>query len=142
MSYISQTKEFITQAKALIENGAIEARVRENFASYLRTMFSSDTKWVDEHIKHGEEHVRLSRHGVSVSGFIDNCIANTAIEYEKNLNIQTVFQEGYRQVKEYCASFVREGVDFDIIQGVLSDTLNWYVYKVEPNPSLDRSEYN
>lgn len=142
MSYISQTKEFISQAMSLIENRAIEARVRENFTSYLRTMFPTNTKWVEEHIKHGEEHVRLSRHGVTVSGFIDNCIANTAIEYEKNLNIQTVFQEGYRQVKEYCAAFVREGVDFNIIQGVLSDTLNWYVYKVEPNPLMDRSDYN
>ena len=142
MNYIAQTKEFITQAMSLINSGAIEARVRENFASYLRTMFPPNTKWVDEHIKHGEEHVRLNRHGVTVSGFIDNCIANTAIEYEKNLNIQTVFQEGYRQVKEYCAAFVREGVDFNIIQGVLSDTLNWYVYKVEPNPSIDRSDYN
>lgn len=142
MSYITQTKEFISQAKSLIANGAIEARVRENFASYLRTMFPPNTKWVDEHIKHGEEHVRLNRHGVTVSGFIDNCIANTAIEYEKNLNIHTVFQEGYRQVKEYCTAFVREGVDFNIIQGVLSDTLNWYVYKVEPNPSINRSDYN
>lgn len=142
MNYIAQTKEFITQAKSLIDNGAIEARVRENFTSYLRTMFPHDTKWVDEHIKHGEEHVRLNRHGVTVSGFIDNCIANTAIEYEKNLNIQSVFQEGYRQVKEYCATFVREGVDFNIIQGVLSDTLNWYVYKIEPNPLINRSDYN
>lgn len=108
MSYIAQTKEFITQAKSLIDNGAIEARVRENFASYLRTMFPPNTKWVDEHIKHGEEHVRLNRHGVTVSGFIDNCIANTAIEYEKNLNIQTVFQEGYRQVKEYCAALLEK----------------------------------
>lgn len=142
MSYIIQTIEFINQAKSLIDDDAIEARVRENFTSYLRTMFPPNTKWVDEHIKHGEEHVRLNRHGVSVSGFIDNCIANTAIEYEKNLNIQTVFQEGYRQVKEYCAAFVREGVDFNIIQGVLSDTLNWYVYKVEQNPAIDRSNYN
>lgn len=142
MNYIAQTKEFITQANSLVSSGAIEARVRENFASYLRTMFPPNTKWVDEYIKHGEEHVRLNRHGVTVSGFIDNCIANTAIEYEKNLNIQSVFQEGYRQVKEYCAAFVREGVDFNIIQGVLSDTLNWYVYKVEPNLSIDRSDYN
>lgn len=142
MSYIAQAKEFITQAKSLIDNGAIEARVRENFTSYLRTMFPPDTKWVDEHIRHGEERVRLNRNGVTVTGFIDNCIANTAIEYEKNLNIQAVFQEGYRQVKEYCAAFVREGVDFNIIQGVLSDTLNWYVYKVEPNPSINRSDYN
>ena len=35
MSYISQTKEFIAQAKSLIDSGAIEARVRENIASYL-----------------------------------------------------------------------------------------------------------
>lgn len=80
MSYIIQTKEFINQAKSLIDDDAIEVRVRENFTSYLRTMFPPNTKWVDEHIKHGEEHVRLNRHGVSVSGFIDNCIANTAIE--------------------------------------------------------------
>ena len=39
MNYIAQTKEFITQAMSLIGSGAIEARVRENFASYLRTMF-------------------------------------------------------------------------------------------------------
>ena len=142
MSYIAQAKEFITQANSLIDNGAIEARVRENFTSYLRTMFPPNTKWVDEHIRHSEERVRLNRNGVTVTGFIDNCIANTAIEYERNLNIQSVFQEGYRQVKEYCAAFVREGVDFNIIQGVLSDTLNWYVYKVEPNPSIDRCDYN
>lgn len=142
MSYISQTKEFISQAKFLIERGAKEARVRENFTSYLRTMFPPDTKWVDEHIKHGEQQVKLNRHGTTVSGFIDNCITNTPIEYEKNLTIQTVFQEGYRQIKEYCAAFIRNGIDINIIQGVLSDTINWYVYEVKPNPSLDNTEYN
>ena len=70
MSYISQTKEFIAQAKSLIDSGAIEARVRENFASYLRTMFPPDTKWVDDRprvLKSNGRKKQKKRGGIGIS---------------------------------------------------------------------------
>lgn len=129
--YINKTRQFIQDALNLIASGAKESRIRENFTSYLRLMFPPEFKWVDKHIVQGETSVRLKRQGHLVSGFIDNCIDNIAIEYEKNLSIKNVFEEGFRQVREYCAAFANEGADINILTGVLSDTLNWYVYKVK-----------
>lgn len=127
---INRICQFIQDAIALINSGAKESRIRENFTSYLRQMFPSDLKWIDKHIVQGETSVKLSRRGHTVSGFIDNCIDNIAIEYEKNLSIKNIFDEGYRQVKEYCAAFANNGTSLDILTGILSDTLNWYIYKV------------
>lgn len=124
LSYIDQARAFIRDAMALISAGARESRIRENFTSYLRLMFPAGTKWVDTHINQGETTVRLNRHGSDVAGFIDNCIDNIAIEYEKNLSVRSVFEEGLRQVREYCAAFANKGVDKDIIVGILSDTIN------------------
>lgn len=131
LSYIDQARAFIHDAMALISAGARESRIRENFTSYLRLMFPAGTRWVDTHINQGETTVRLNRHGSDVAGFIDNCIDNIAIEYEKNLSVRSVFEEGLRQVREYCAAFANKGVDKDIIVGILSDTINWYVYKIQ-----------
>lgn len=131
LKYLQEAQAFIRDALNLIRHGAKEARVRDNFTSYLRHMFPPDTKWVDRHIQEAETPVRLNRQGRLVSGFIDNCIDYIAIEYEKDLNKQAVFDEGLRQVKEYTAAFLNQGVDKDIVVGILSDTLNWYVYKVE-----------
>lgn len=85
LKYINKTRQFIHDALNLIASGAKESRVRENFTSYLRLMFPPEIKWVDKHISQGETSVRLNRKGHIVSGFIDNCIDNIAIEYEKNL---------------------------------------------------------
>lgn len=134
--YIDKARQFINDALGLIQAGAKESRIRENFTSYLRLMFPPDVKWVDKHIVQGETSIRLNRHGHLVSGFIDNCIDNIAIEYEKNLSIKSVFDEGYRQVREYCSAFANNGTSLDMLTGILSDTLNWYVYTVKNNGLL------
>jgi hypothetical protein len=141
IQHIQKAKECITIALQMQEEREPESRLRENFTSYLRLMFPADTKWVEEHIRRGEHRVKMERNNRSVSGFIDNFIASTAIEYEKNLTVKSVFDEGFRQVREYCATLVKEGYDKHIVQGVLSDTLNWYVYSVCNDDSLAPSEY-
>lgn len=133
LKYINRTRQFIHDALELIRSGAKESRIRENFTSYLRLMFAPDVKWVDKHIVQGETSIRLNRKGHLVSGFIDNCIDNIAIEYEKNLSIKSVFDEGHRQVREYCAAFANNGTSLDILTGILSDTLNWFVYAIKDN---------
>ena len=139
--HIQKAKECITIALQMQADREPESRIRENFTSYLRLMFPADTKWVEEHIRRGEHLVKMERNNRKVSGFIDNFIASTAIEYEKNLTVKSVFDEGFRQVREYCATLVTDGYDKHIVQGVLSDTLNWYVYAICNDDSLAPSEY-
>ena len=134
-------KKFIATALRLRQEKSRESVMRENFVSYLRTMFDSDEKWVRDHILGSEYHVHLIRKQREVSGFVDNCIDSIAIEYEKNLHVPGIFDEGYRQVKEYCASLIREGVKIGLVQGVLSDTLSWHVYHVVPTEGLKPSAY-
>ena len=131
--YLSNASDFIRDALRLISENSRESRIRENFTSYLRLMFPQGTKWIDRHVNQGETPVKLKRNRISVSGFIDNCIDSTIIEYEKNLSVKSVFGEGLRQVREYCASYANNGVSTDMVTGVLSDTLNWYIYKIDPN---------
>lgn len=139
--HIQKAKECISTALQMQANRETESRLRENFTSYLRLMFPADTKWVEEHIRRGEHRVKMERDNRKVSGFIDNFVASTAIEYEKNLTVRSIFDEGFRQVREYCATLVKDGYDKHIVQGVLSDTLNWYVYAVGNDDSLAPSEY-
>lgn len=142
MTTIEYARQFILKAQKLQNEHANETIIRDNFTSYLRNMFPENTKWVNYHIEGAETHIHLVRNNRPVSGFIDNCIDSTAIEYEKDLKIQSIFDEGYRQIREYTAALVQEGIAFEMILGVLSDTLNWYVYEVVPTPNLLRSEYN
>ena len=142
MNYIQVAQEFIIKAQQLVGAHSNETKIRDNFTSYLRNMFPASSKWVSYHIQGAETHVHLIRNSRTITGFIDNCIDSIAIEYEKNLTIKAIFDEGYRQVKEYCAALVRENVSKDIILGVLSDTLNWYVYAIEPDNSLKIEDYN
>lgn len=142
MNQMTATKQFIIKALSLIEEHSNETIIRDNFTSYLRYMFPDNPKWVDYHIQGAETHVHLIRNNRQISGFIDNCIDSIAIEYEKNLNINAVFEEGYRQVKEYCAALVREDVPLEMILGILSDTLHWRVYEIIPDETLRNQDYS
>ena len=142
MNQMVATKQFIIKALSLIEEHSNETKIRDNFTSYLRYMFPDNPRWVDYHIQGAETHVHLIRNNRQISGFIDNCIDSIAIEYEKNLNISTVFQEGYRQVKEYCAALMREDVPLEMILGILSDTLHWRVYEIIPDDTLRNQDYS
>ena len=142
ISPIENANRFISRAIALQNEHANETIIRDNFTSYLRNMFPDNPKWINYHIEGAETHVHLVRKNRQVSGFIDNCIDSIAIEYEKNISISTIFEEGYRQVKEYCAALVRDHISFELIQGVLSDTLRWHVYEIVPTPGLAPENYN
>ena len=139
---VDYAKQFISKALSLQNEHANETRIRDNFTSYLRNMFPDNPKWVNYHIEGAETHIHLVRKNKQVSGFIDNCIDSIAIEYEKNLLIDSVFEEGYRQVKEYCAALVKDHIPFELIQGVLSDTLRWHVYEVVPTNGMSLDAYN
>jgi hypothetical protein len=138
---VDYAKQFISKALSLQNEHANETRIRDNFTSYLRNMFPDNPKWVNYHIEGAETHVHLVRKNRDVSGFIDNCIDSIAIEYEKNLLIDSVFEEGYRQVKEYCAALVKDHIPFEFIQGVLSDTLRWHIFEIVPTPGLSTDDY-
>ena len=77
-----------------------------------------------------EERVHFSTQRGNRDGFVDAVVGKTAIEYEKNLTIQSIFNEGYLQVKEYCAALYNIGIPENEILGVLSDTVRWYGYSV------------
>lgn len=139
--YIEAAKQFINSALKMRNTGEKESRLRENFTFYLAKMFDERTKWVRYHIEGGEQTVRLFRNNKIVNGFIDNCLGSIAIEYEKNLNNPAIFDEGFRQVKEYTASLIRSGVDINLIEGVLSDTLSWHVYQVIPDEGMQKEDY-
>ena len=70
-----------------------------------------------------ETHVRFSAGHRNREGFVDAVVGKTAIEYEKNLTLQVIFDEGYHQVKEYCAALYNIGIPEAEILGVLSDTV-------------------
>ncbi len=142
MTRIEYAKQFIAKAIQLQSERANETKMRDNFTSYLRNMFPDNPKWVNDHIEGAETHIHLVRGNRQITGFIDNYIDSIAIEYEKNLSIKSVYKEGYRQVKEYCAALVREGVPVEMILGILSDTVHWYVFEVEQNPNITIDQYN
>ena len=85
MTTIEYARQFILKAQKLQNEHANETIIRDNFTSYLRNMFPENTKWVNYHIEGAETHIHLVRNNRPVSGFIDNCIDSTAIEYEKDL---------------------------------------------------------
>ena len=44
---------------------------------------------------------------------------------------EQVFEEGYHQVKEYCAALCNLGIPGNEIRGILSDTIRWHGYEIE-----------
>ena len=138
---INYSKEYIENAISLRNKASKEDVLRYNFVSYLKLMFPPETKWIRDHIDGSEFSLGLKRRGKTVIGFVDSCLDSIAIEYEKDLRIQAIYDEGYRQVKEYCAALVREGIDISLITGVLSDTVSWQVFAVEETEGLPISDY-
>lgn len=123
-------RDFAIQAQALIDEGAVEDRIRHHLSSRLLSIFPDYPWWVQAHMQGTEEHVRFSSTRGNRDGFVDAIVGKTAIEYEKNLTIQSIFSEGYHQVKEYSAALCNIGILESEALGVLSDTVRWYGYKV------------
>lgn len=125
-----QLRDFAVHAQALINEGAVEDRIRHYLSSRLVSIFPEYPWWVQAHMQGTEEHVHFSSARGNRDGFVDAVVGKTAIEYEKNLTIQGIFAEGYHQVKEYSAALCNIGIPESEVLGVLSDTVRWYGYRV------------
>lgn len=129
MNY-NELRDFAHHAQAMISSGAVEDRLRHYLSSKLPSIFPGSPWWIQAHMEGTEAHVRFSAGHRNREGFVDAVVGKTAIEYEKNLTQQVIFDEGYHQVKEYCAALHNIGIPAEEILGVLSDTVRWYGYSV------------
>ena len=130
---IGQTRELIRRCLQLRESNVNEAVLRSEIVSRLRLIFTQpeDESWIN-HYSRGTEartSVRLTN-GATARRFIDNLVGSTTIEYEADLRIPAKNLEGYGQVKEHVAGLIRSGSPPSQVRGVLSDTVEWYVYDV------------
>ena len=123
-------RDFARNAQNMIDSGALEDRLRHYLSSKLSGIFPDSPWWIEAHMLGTEERVRFSTESGDRQGFVDAVVGKTAIEYEKNLTNRRVFDEGYYQVKEYCAALYNIGIPADEILGVLSDTVRWYGYSI------------
>ncbi|MHB1118163.1 MAG: DNA methyltransferase family protein, partial [Minisyncoccota bacterium] len=127
---INAAQSYLKVATQLIYEGKNEQVVRDHFTSHLRTIFPSIPTWVTEHVLGGEAALKTRQKSKITTGFVDNLIGLTAIEYEGNLLNPAKFSEGYGQVRKYCASLANDGHDPSQIMGVLSDTVRWHAYRI------------
>ncbi len=128
---IVQIREFMHLAQSRIDDGVPEDVLRHLLSSRLDRIFLESPWWIQDHILGTETYLHFADlDGTERAGFADTVVGKTAVEYEKNLEIMSIFQEGYHQVKEYCAALVNIGIPVDEIYGVLSDTIRWYGYSI------------
>lgn len=129
---IEEAVLFIERANYLIDKRKVnEDVVRHNFTSHIaRIFYSNPPTWIRQHISGGESLARFTTDGTDRRGFIDNLVGLSVIEYEKDLRVQANFNEGYNQIKQYCASRINEGHPPELVIGILSDTVRWFAYKV------------
>lgn len=127
-------QRFAVQARIQMDAGALEDVLRHMLSAQLPRMFPDNPWWIIEHSTGAEQNVHyIDTRGHERTGFVDSLVGKTAIEYEKNLSIRAVFDEGYHQVETYCAALLNRGILEDDIIGVLSDTLRWISYRVVIN---------
>ena len=123
---------YVQAAEQQINNGALEDVLRHLLSTNLVSIFPDRPHWIQVHADRAESRLHfLDENNVERNGFADAVVGKTAIEYEKNLKVQTIFQEGYIQVKEYCSGLYNQGIQANEIYGILSDTVRWYGYTVE-----------
>ncbi|MCQ2548876.1 MAG: N-6 DNA methylase [Lachnospiraceae bacterium] len=136
----TELKDFVQLAQNEINNGSVEDKLRHILSAHLPSIFPENPWWVQEHVMGTETYMHFSSStGKSRHGFADSVVGKTAIEYEKNLTIKAIFDEGYYQVREYCAALCNMGIDYNEILGILSDTVRWYGYKIEIVGNKDES---
>ncbi len=130
---IEAAKECLKDSIALISEKKNEQVVRDSFTSFLRRIFPDQPKWAIRHIQGSEAAVKIAKGDKLSTGFVDNLVDLTAIEYEGNLTVTTKYNTGLNQVKDYCSSLLNEGHDPELVMGILSDTVRWYAYEVDLN---------
>lgn len=127
---LKAARECIQKSIKLIAEGKNETVIRDSFTSYLRTILPARPSWIEHHIQSAETAVAITKKGNLTTGFVDNLVDLTAIEYESNLTSQPRFEEGLAQVKDYCASLINKGHKRDMVLGILSDTVRWFAYSI------------
>lgn len=134
-----ELRSFAATAQHEIDNGSVEDKLRHLLSANLSKIFPDSPWWVQEHVMGTETYLHFANtKGKERIGFADSVVGKTAIEYEKNLKISAIFNEGYHQVEEYCAALCNLGIDEDEILGILSDTVRWYGYTIEIVGNYDR----
>ena len=133
---IAKAQVAIRRCINLRKKGSNEAVMRSEFLSHLRVIFpdTEDQRWID---KYSEGSEALTAVGVDedliVNRFIDNLIGSTTIEFEADLENSSKYNQGLAQVKEQVAGLIRKGVPVSQVRGVLSDTVCWHVFDVDPH---------
>ncbi len=128
---VEAAQQCIARCIQLRVEGRSEAVLRNEFASWLRSIFpdAEDVSWINHYSEGTEAGTRIgTANGTTSQRFIDNLVRATVIEYEPDLRQRPRFDHGYEQVKEYVAGAVRAGTAISQVRGVLSDTVDWYVY--------------
>lgn len=123
-------QEFIYSANRLRNDHVLEDVLRHNLSSWMPQMFPQCPWWLTAHVSGTERRVNYSSLSGANRGFVDSLVGKTVIEYEKNLTVVSVFNSGYGQVQDYCAALLNDNVNSDDIMGVLSDTVEWYAYRI------------
>ncbi|XOZ32173.1 N-6 DNA methylase [Halomonadaceae bacterium KBTZ08] len=138
-----QACEALRRCRGLRERGVAEAVLRGEFQSWLRRIFpeQEDQHWLNHYGEGAEAHAKVGvTGGATANRFIDNLIGSTTIEYEADLRIAAKRNEGFGQVKEHTAGLIRQGIPVSQVRGILSDTVDWYAYDVELDPSVEAGE--
>lgn len=128
-----QARDLIRRCRQLRESGTTEAVLRSEIMSRLRQIFPTpeDESWINHYSQGTEARKKVGQSGgVPVNRFIDNLVGSTTIEYESDLRISAKRQEGTKQVREHVTGLVRDGIPVSHVRGILSDTVDWYVYDV------------
>lgn len=135
----SELRSFAATAQREIDNGSVEDKLRHLLSASLSRIFPDTPWWVQEHVMGTETYLHFANtKGKERIGFADSVVGKTAIEYEKNLKISSIFNEGYHQVEEYCAALCNLGINEKEILGILSDTVRWYGYTIKIVGNHDR----
>ena len=122
--------KYVDIANELIREKAKESPLRHQLSVHLNSIFTDKPYWIKEWASKSESNAKFDEEKIEHSGFIDNIVGKTAIEVEKNLKIKSVFETGYLQIEQYCASLLNDGCEPEDVRGVLTDTVRWYGYKI------------
>ena len=128
---IESAQNALSRAIQFRNAGRNEAALRGEFQSWLRRIFPDpeDQVWVNNYSEGAEAHIRVQlTQGGLANRFIDTLVRGTAIEYEADLRLPARFEHGLEQVREYVAGAVRAGTPVSQVRGLLSDTVDWFVY--------------
>jgi len=131
---IDAARNLIARCGQLRNDRRIEAVLRAEFQSRLRQVFPdpTDELWVNHYSEGAEAHTVIgTATGGVANRFIDTLIRSTVIEYEPDLRQPAGRDHGLEQVREYIAGALRAGGPVSQVRGILSDTVEWYVYEAE-----------